>query len=365
MKYCEFVGAGHIDMICDSIAENIVSHCLEHDSNSRVSIEVSAGQKYVYITGQISSNVVVPYSSIVEGCLRSAGLKKDYYNPTVIVDVEKQSENIAKRVSSYGLNVGFGDTNVAYGYAVNTFNFMPVEYNIASIVNLALLNYHYNNPNTITQDTKVMVVFDDEKGCIRNIFVSCQTFRDLSLDEEGAVYSALHNDILWSCLECDINDITIDFYTREENLSDSGTTGRKTAVNCYGLRGAMDGGALVGKDLTKGDRIGKFIARYVAVNIVGAKLSSEIEVMVECYMGNERPHITVKSKEGKHVDSILNLIVQKEFNDTLSYYIDKFKGDPEDFEDQHLYGYFGHNDECPWEHLDKVEDLKIYVCEGY
>lgn len=360
MRYCEFVGAGHIDMLCDNIAENILSYCIDKDSLSRVAVEVTAGQKYIYITGQINTKVVIPYEHIVTACLRGAGLKEEYYNPTIIVDVEQQSENIAKRVQSLGLDLGFGDTNVAYGFATNTYNFMPIEYNIASSLSTVLLNYYYNHPNTITQDTKVMVAYDDKKSKIEKVFVACQTYRDLTLDEESEIYNELYKDMLMSCIQCDINDFTIDFYTREEKLSDSGTTGRKTAMNCYGLRGAMDGGALIGKDLTKGDRIGKFIARYVAVNLVASGLCREVEVMVECYMGSKKPKIVIKSTDGSYNDYILNVIVQKEFDENLNYYIRKFNEDLADEGDQHLYGYFGH-EEAPWEQLDKVEDLKLYI----
>lgn len=353
MLFSEYIGKGHIDMVCDTIAEEIYAYCIHEDPDARVAIEVSATSEIILIFGELTINEEVeriPYEDIVDEILAKAMYTKEYYDPTIVWDVKTQSPNIAQRVDE-GEYIGFGDTNVAYGRAVNySMEFMPIEYLIARECVEILEDYAISNPNTITFDTKVMVAYDETKQEIIDIFIACQCLNKSA--KRLPIYDMLERELNNSGYDVSKKNIRIDFYEREERISDSGTTGRKTAVNCYGIMGKMDGGSLNGKDLTKGDKIGKFIARYIAVNIICADLCNDIEVYVHCTMGAIWPTIEVVADKNTE---LIDKVVQKVFGKKrLNYYMHKFASYRVD---ANIKGYFGKMSGRPWEVGDKLGEI--------
>lgn len=292
---CEFVGIGHIDRVCDLIAQKILTKALIQDKDSRVAIEVSCSKDYLLIFGEITTNAKLDYKHLAKEVLLDCDYDEDYYSPEIIVNLNRQSENISNRV--HGKELCWGDQSCTVGYANNTQPMgVPEAYRIARSITNIVQELKTFEPlcKCFTYDIKTLVEMSNEnKSQVKKITLSIQTKKEIKDTEPYAkiILEAIEERLMYSLRGDYI--LNLDLYPRTNSLCDAGTTNRKIAVDMYGNKAKMDGGGFNGKDYTKGDMAGKILAEYIANSIINIHPDSneelEVDVLINFNMGLPKP----------------------------------------------------------------------------
>lgn len=292
---CEQVSNGHPDKICDQIADAIVTDCLKNDKNSRVAIECLLKDNFLLIAGELTSKHKPNYRSLVDDVLRLIGYEKlgygyDRYDImgglNVNIRVSEQSPDIALGVDKDGA----GDQGIMYGYATNeTPEMMPLPFMVAT----KFLNILRHHPSRMFRaDAKAQVSFDYDSNRITTFLCSVQHSPDVEVSDfrhilEGVMVLAAAEYGLNSDFEKLINPTGR--FVIGGSYADCGVTGRKLACDTYGGIGRIGGGALSGKDPTKVDRSGAYMARRIAKDIVQAGYADKCEVQLAYAIGVTQP----------------------------------------------------------------------------
>jgi S-adenosylmethionine synthetase len=282
----EQVSCGHPDKICDQISDAIVTDCLQHDKNSRVAAECMIKDYEITIAGEITSQHTPDFNALVTEVLRDIGLPNvERYNIRVIVS--QQSPDIAQGVDG---NHGAGDQGMMFGYAtVETPELMPIPYAVATHA-LELLR-SLASP-LLLPDAKAQVSYDYTEQRITTFLISTQHIADCSVEDIRPVVEAVMET---AALDYDLNT---DFerlvnptgrFVVGSSFADSGLTGRKIIADTYGGMCRHGGGAFSGKDPTKVDRSGAYMARKIARDIVVAKWAEQCEVQLAYAIGVAEP----------------------------------------------------------------------------
>ena len=281
----ESVSEGHPDKVCDQIADAILDACLKEDKNARVACEVFASNNFVLVGGEITCKVQPNYVQIVKDVLKDIGydrpeLGTDYHTVEVMVQVKEQSPDISIGVSqTKPEEVGAGDQGIMFGYATDeTEGYMPLAISIAhKLVREATNQRKAGVFKHARPDMKSQVTIDyTDKNNIRidNILMSVQHDEDVNLDE---FKKYIHDHIMVKVAKS--FGLNIDFkylinptgrFVLGGPAGDTGLTGRKIIVDTYGGSANHGGGAFSGKDPSKVDRSGAYMARYIAKNLVAA-----------------------------------------------------------------------------------------------
>ena len=367
----ESVGIGHPDKICDQIADHVLTQCLKHDKNSRVACEVFASNHLIVIGGEITTKAYVDVIKLAWEVLLPLGYNENDF--TILSNINKQSPEISQHVNKRR-SFGAGDIGVVYGYATNeTAEYLPLTYVLASrfLFKINELTKQKKLPGA-NFDTKCQVTcFYDENNKpvgIDTVIISLQHKKDANLpklfDEvkKLAIYPIVDEYKL-------NNDFKVIFNNGGSFIvggpfGDTGLTGRKLMVDTYGTIGRHGGGAFSGKDYTKVDRTGAYIARYIAKNIVAAKLADRCEVQM-CYnIGAELPesiNIDCFNTNKVSIEKIYQ-IVGKVFDLNLSYNIKNFDMQNLPYDKYSLYGHFTQiTGPKPWEKTNKVAEIKKLI----
>ena len=367
----ESVGIGHPDKICDQIADHVLTQCLKHDKNSRVACEVFASNHLIVIGGEITTKAYVDVIKLAWEVLLPLGYNENDF--TILSNINKQSPEISQHVNKRR-SFGAGDIGVVYGYATNeTAEYLPLTYVLASrfLFKINELTKQKKLPGA-NFDTKCQVTcFYDENNKpvgIDTVIISLQHKKDanqLKLFDEVkklAIYPIV-----------DEYKLNKDFKVIFNNggsfivggpFGDTGLTGRKLMVDTYGTIGRHGGGAFSGKDYTKVDRTGAYIARYITKNIVAAKLADRCEMQM-CYnIGAELPesiNIDCFNTNKVSIEKIYQ-IVGKVFDLNLSYNIKNFDMPNLPYDKYSLYGHFTQiTGPKPWEKTNKVAEIKKLI----
>jgi S-adenosylmethionine synthetase len=269
IKTAEFVSPKHPDKICDFIADSILDAYLAEDKNSRVAVEVMGGHNLITVNGEITSNAVPDLDLLVKKIVGE--------NYKVVKNLAKQSFEIAKGVDIGGA----GDQGIMKGYAISeTENMMPKEYELArNLCQKIYEKYPY--------DGKVQVTLDGEK--IKTVVVSFQNSKNADL-------LPLVKNII-EAEEYLINPAGE--WTQGGFDADTGLSGRKLIVDNYGPEIQVGGGSFSGKDYTKVDRSGAYIARKIAVDLLKQKNASQVFVKLAYAIGKPEPVMAVAVIDGK------------------------------------------------------------------
>ena len=367
----ESVTEGHPDKIADQISDAILDACLEQDPYSRVAAETLTATGLVVIAGEITTKAYVDFQTLVRGVVASIGYDNALYGfdsntCAVISSINRQSGDIAQGVDTGGA----GDQGMMFGYATDeTPELMPAAISLAHKLTRRLSEVRKNGKlSYLRPDGKSQVTVEyGENGKptrIDAVVISTQHAEHIPNDE-------LRSDILKHVIQAVLPAEWLDENTKYHinptgrfviggPMGDTGLTGRKIIVDTYGGAGRHGGGAFSGKDPTKVDRSAAYLARYIAKNIVAAKLAERCEVQLAYAIGVAEPvSVLVETfGTGKVSAKTLTELVRKNFSLTPKGIIDSLNLRRPIYRKTAAYGHFGRNEaEFTWEATDKAAAL--------
>ena len=383
----ESVTEGHPDKICDQISDAVLDAILEKDPDGRVACETAVTTGMVLVMGEISTKCYVDIPKIAREVIRDIGYDRakfgfDCDTCGIITSIDEQSGDIAlgvdraleaKEAGATEEDNGAGDQGMMFGFACDdTPELMPMPISLAHKLAKRLAQVRkdgtlpYLRPDGKTQVT--IEYEDDRPVAVETIVVSNQHSPDVPMEQ----------------LRADIKREVIDAIVPKELMrpetkifinptgrfviggpqGDSGLTGRKIIVDTYGGMGRHGGGAFSGKDPTKVDRSAAYAARYVAKNIVAAKLARKCEVQLAYAIGVAKPvSINVNTfGTGKVADEVLEQAVEKVFDLRPTAIIRSLDLRRPIYRKLAAYGHMGREDlGVNWEKTDKVDALLAAV----
>ena len=378
----ESVCAGHPDKLCDFIADSILDACLRKDRSSRVACEVMATGHKIIVAGEITCAKRVDIRFVVREALRDIG-----YNPyafLIYVYVHKQSADIADGVdralesrsgdtTQYSM-LGAGDQGTVYGYATDeTREYLPLPLVLAHGICKRVDSVRRDNViKGIKPDGKAQVTIEYEDGKpkrVASIVVSVQHSADKDMN-------TLRSELISEVLHPVFKDFPFDGdteilvnpsgrFVKGGPAADTGLTGRKLMVDTYGGLAAHGGGAFSGKDPTKVDRSGAYMARYIAKNLVWSGLAKRCEVALSYAIGKADPVAVSVNSFGtsEYSDERLCDAVKKVFCLRPAAIIDQLRLRSAIYADTAAYGHFN-SVLVPWESgTDRYKELRKAVAE--
>lgn len=386
----EVVSAGHPDKCADIIADSIVDAHINHDKNARIASEVFLAGKNIIIGGEVTSNLYLnskDYENIVKKALIDIGYTgkcgfnrlQCLYPDDIKIQVllNSQSSDINQGVDQQDGEIGAGDQGMMFGFATNeTKEFMPAAISYARIICNKIYKYAKEHPYEFGVDIKTQVTID--YGTKQN-YEECQPYKIHTIvvsapSNESLSLQSVREKILNLILDCDLpeklfnkNDCIIYInptgrYVNHSSLHDSGLTGRKLIVDSFGGYSPIGGGAQSSKDYTKVDRSGLYAARYIAKNIVAAKLAKKCIVQISYAIGIANPisiNVDCMGTNNCINDDVLSEFVQKNFPLTPKWIKEKFMLDQPkkagfSYANVAMNGQVGVSS-YPWEKLDSTE----------
>ena len=382
----ESVTEGHPDKICDQISDAVLDTMLAQDPMSRVACEVLATTGLIVVAGEVTTNCYADIEEIARSTVKEIGYDKAEYgfdsnSCGVIVTLKGQSPDIAMGVdaaletrgSGDANDTGAGDQGIVFGYAIDeTPEFMPFP--------IVLSHKLAHKLSEVRKNGTLGYLRPDGKSQVSVEYIDNKPVRVTAV-----VISSQHSpDVTHAQIEKDIIEHVVKTVIPAEMLTDDtkylinptgrfviggpkgdcGLTGRKIIVDSYGGYGRHGGGAFSGKDPTKVDRSGCYMARYIAKNIVAAGIAKECELEIAYAIGVAQPvsiHVTTRGT-GIISDENIEVLIRKCFDMRPSSIINKLDLRRPIYKQVAAYGHFGRDDlDLPWEKLDMVDVLKKEV----
>ncbi|SCH51264.1 S-adenosylmethionine synthase [uncultured Ruminococcus sp.] len=379
----ESVTEGHPDKLCDLIADSVLDECLSHDALSRVACEVMAARGQIIVAGEITSLYEPQVSQIVRKVLLQTGYDPDRF--AVQCHIHKQSPDIAAGVDcsleqrrgvkkeGISLQLGAGDQGVMVGYACDeTPEMLPLPVVLAHRLTKTLTAVRKSGKiPALRPDGKAQVTVeyaeDGKPLRLDTVVLSAQHSPDISEDE---LHFELTDQVLTPVLEVlppdEDTKILINPAGRFVSggpYADTGLTGRKLMADSYGVFAPHGGGAFSGKDPTKVDRSGAYMARYIAKNLVAAGLCKRCQVTLAYAIGVAEPVMVQVDTFGTGTvcaDDCLAEAVKLVFGLTPAEMIAGLDLFTPRYADTAAYGHFG-RPEFPWERTDRAKLLRDTV----
>ena len=307
----ESVTEGHPDKIADQISDAILDEILKGDVNARVACETVVNTGMAMIVGEISTKTYVDIPKIVRETVKNIGYTRakygyDYKTMSVLTGIDEQSQDIAQGVDnavetrdSGVISTGAGDQGLMFGYACNeTEELMPLPISLAHKLSKRLTVVRKENIlDYLRPDgkTQVTVEYDenDQVKRLDTIVISTQHHDDIPVER---IYDDIRNHVIGAVVPSELLDEETKYIINPTGRfviggpqGDAGLTGRKIIVDTYGGYARHGGGAFSGKDPTKVDRSAAYAARYIAKNIVAAKVADKCEIQLAYAIGVSQP----------------------------------------------------------------------------
>jgi len=375
----ESVTEGHPDKLADRVSDAILDAVLAQDPQGRVACETLVTEGLVIVGGEIAAAAHIEPAVLARRAVRDVGYVKAEYGLSfdacaVATLIRQQSPDIAQAVRRNAADdpydrIGAGDQGIMFGYAsTETPERMPLPITLAHKLARRLAEVRkegsllYLRPDGKTQ---VTVEYEDGRPIrVHTVLLAAQHAPETALDElRRDLYELVVEPVLdgWLDNKTDVLVNTSGRFVVGGPASDTGMTGRKIIVDTYGGRGSHGGGAFSGKDPTKVDRSGSYMARYAAVNVVAAGLASACEVQVSYAIGQAHPlALNVDTHgTGQVPPSALDRAVRTVFDFRPAAIIETLDMRRPIYEPLSCYGHFGRLDLSPtWEEPNRVDALR-------
>ncbi|MEA4871179.1 MAG: methionine adenosyltransferase [Christensenella sp.] len=385
----ESVTEGHPDKVCDCVSDAVLDAIFAKDPAARVACECAASTNLLLVMGEVTTSAHIDITAIARDVVDQIGYNKPEYGfdantLTVITALNRQSPDIALGVDraleqksgekEVLFSTGAGDQGMMFGYACDeTPEYLPLPISLAHAITRRLTEARKNGEIAyLRPDGKSQVTVEYDGGTPVRI--------------DTIVVSAQHDDVDMAMLREDITNLVIrpvlpeslcDANTRilvnptgrfviGGPTGDSGLTGRKIIVDTYGGYARHGGGAFSGKDPTKVDRSGAYIARYAAKHVVAAGLAKQCEIQLAYAIGVARPVSVRVDTFGTGVvdDSVIERAVKNTFDFRPAAIIETLELRRPIYRQTAAYGHFGRNDlDLPWERLDCIDALKKAILQ--
>jgi len=368
----ESVTEGHPDKIADQISDAVLDSIIAKDPFARVACEAIVTTGLAFVAGEVTTSCYVEIPDIVRATIRDIGYTRakygfDYETCAVITSIHGQSSDIA-----LGVDIGgAGDQGLMFGYACNeTEELMPLPILLAHKLAMKLAEARKQDIlGYLRPDGKTQVTIEYRDGMpfrVDSIVVSTQHSPDVTLQEikEDVIEKVIKPTVPPELL----NEEHIKYFVNPTGrfviggpMGDTGLTGRKIIVDSYGGVGSHGGGCFSGKDPSKVDRSGSYMARYLAKNIVAAGIADKVQVQIAYAIGVPEPVSVLAETYGTgkiSQDKIVKLI-RNNFDLTPKGMIETLNLRRPIFKKTAAYGHFGRLDpDFTWEKADKADILR-------
>lgn len=381
----ESVTQGHPDKICDQISDAILDAILEKDEDAHVACETTVAPGLVHVMGEITTTCYVDIANIVRKTILDIGYDSPKYNfdghtCNVLISINSQSSDIAmgvnesvemkKNSKDAKDEIGAGDQGMMFGFACDeTPELMPLPISLAHKLTKRLTYVRKNKIlNYLRPDGKAQVTVEYEDGTpkrVDTIILSTQHDEDVSNEK---LREDIMNYVIKEAIDSNLMDDKTKIYINPTGrfviggpAGDTGLTGRKIIVDTYGGYSRHGGGAFSGKDPTKVDRSAAYMTRYIAKNIVAAKLAKKCEVQIAYAIGVARPVSVMIDTFGtsEYTNEKISNAVQEVFDLRPAAIIENLQLRRPIYQKVASYGHMGREElGVSWEKLDKVEALK-------
>jgi S-adenosylmethionine synthetase len=361
----ESVTEGHPDKVCDQISDAILDAIYDKDPNGRVACEAMVTTGLAIVAGEITTSCYVEIPKIVRQTIKEIGYTDavygfDYHTCGVISAVQEQSPDIALGVDTGGA----GDQGLMFGYATDeTKEMMPLPINLAHKLTRRLAEVRKKDIlKYLRPDGKSQVTVEyDEKGPKRidSVVISAHHDRKTKMQQIKRDIKKFVIDAVAPKAMMDKNTVIYVNPTGRFEVGgpqgDTGVTGRKIIVDTYGGVGSHGGGCFSGKDPSKVDRSASYMARYMAKNVVAAKLAKKCEIQIAYAIGVAEPvSLNVDTKgTGKISNNKIQKLLWENFDLTPRGIIGQLKLRRPIYKQTAAYGHFG-RDSFTWEDTDKA-----------
>jgi S-adenosylmethionine synthetase len=382
----ESVNEGHPDKLADQVSDAVLDACLEQDPYSKVACETATKTGMVMVFGEITTTAKVDYEKVVRDTCRGIGFTSedvglDADTCKVLVHLEEQSPDIGQSVHGMGTKtleeVGAGDQGHMFGYATDeTPELMPLTHVLATQLGYKLTEVRKNGVcGWLRPDgkTQVTVEYKKEGGAVvpirvHTILISTQHSPDVSNEQ---IRKDLMEHVIKPVVPAKYLDDNTIFHLNPSGRfviggphGDAGLTGRKIIIDTYGGWGAHGGGAFSGKDPTKVDRSGAYIARQAAKSVVAAGLARRCLVQISYSIGVAEPLSVFVDTYGTGTvpDRDILAAIKKAFDfrpGMIAKSLDLMRGGNKRFQKTAAYGHFGRDDaDFTWEQVKKLDVAK-------
>jgi len=373
----ESVTEGHPDKIADQISDAILDYIIAKDKNARVACETVVTNGICLITGELKTSIYAPMQDIARDVIREIGYTDasfgfDYRSAGVLNAIGEQSIDINQGVDKTSGELGAGDQGFMFGYACNeTKELMPLPITLAHKLTKKLAEVRKNGTLPFLRPdgkAQISIKYNGNRAvAIDNIVLSAQHDENITLD---ILRDSIITEVIETTIPKELLKRETKFYINPTGRfviggpqADAGLSGRKIVMDSYGGSCLHGGGSFSGKDPTKMDRSGAYMARYIAKNLVGAGVSDKITVQLAYAIGISSPISVMIDTHSNNIDNkTVEKMVKEMFDLTPSGIIKTLNLLKPIYRKTSIYGHFGREgDEFRWEQLDMVDEVKRYL----